>query len=246
VPVSLRIESALPSGRRRRVLHTFTTWQPGNYGDTSTRPSWSPTGRLLAFGQAGRLAIMRSDGTGMYQLPQLSDSDSTPAWSHDGRRLAFSGMRACLYCWSARDRPPRRHRAAASRGLCGGLAGLVGQGGIAFLNHDDQYLIQLGLPDGPCSIRPDGPRLRRLFGRLWGLGTQPDWSPDGRRLAFNARGRIFTMTAKWPWAAAADRELPSLQQSGVVAGRQVHRPRAPQLRERLHAERRRRSPRHAR
>jgi Tol biopolymer transport system component len=100
VPVSLRIESALPSGRRRRVLHTFTTWQPGNYGDTSTRPSWSPSGRLLAFGQAGRLAIMRGDGTGLYQLPQLSDSDSTPAWSHDGRRLAFSGMRACLYCWS--------------------------------------------------------------------------------------------------------------------------------------------------
>jgi Tol biopolymer transport system component len=63
------------------------------------------------------------------------------------------------------------------------------------LNNDDQYRTPIGPPDGLYSIGLDGSRMRRVFGRLWGLGTQPDWSPDGRRLAFNARGRIFTMRA---------------------------------------------------
>jgi Tol biopolymer transport system component len=67
-------------------------------------------------------------------------------------------------------------------------------GRIAFVNEDDQY----GTPspdDGLITIRPDGARTRRLFGRYWGTGASPDWSPDGRRLAFRARGRIFTMKA---------------------------------------------------
>jgi WD40 repeat protein len=195
VPVSMRIETALPSGQRRRVLHTFTAWRPGYYGDTSTRPSWSPSGRLLAFGQGGRLAIMRDDGRGLHQLPQLTDSDSTPAWSPDGLRLAFFGMRTCLYCWSL---DTVRSDGTGLRRVVDYAAEWPAwsvKGSIAFLNNDDQYLVQLGPPDGLYSISSDGSRLRRLFGRLWGLGTQPDWSPDGRRLAFNARGRIFTMTA---------------------------------------------------
>jgi dipeptidyl aminopeptidase/acylaminoacyl peptidase len=245
VPVSLRIESALPSGQRRRVLHTFTTWQPGNYGDTSTRPSWSPSGRLLAFGQAGRLAIMRGDGTGLYQLPQLSDSDSTPAWSPDGRRLAFSGMRACLYCCRSRPSAPTAPGCGESRTMR--RTGRPGRSGRHRLPEQRRPVADTA----GTGRRPLQHPTRRAAAAapVWpplGLGTQPDWSPDGRRLAFNARGRSFTMTAKWPWAAAADRELPSLQQSGVVAERQVHRPRAPRLRERLHAERRRRSLRHAR
>jgi Tol biopolymer transport system component len=37
--------------------------------------------------------------------------------------------------------------------------------------------------------------MRRLFGRYWGTGQQPDWSPDGRRIAFRARNHIFTLRA---------------------------------------------------
>ena len=69
------------------------------------------------------------------------------------------------------------------------------RGRIAFLNNDDQYRFMVGPRDGLYSIRPNGSRLRRLFGSFVALGNEPDWSPDGRRLAFRARRRIVTMNA---------------------------------------------------
>jgi WD40 repeat protein len=86
--VSSRIETVLPSGRGRRVLGTC----PGDQSCLDTDPSWSPSGRLLAFVQGpGRLAVVRSDGTGLRQLPQFTENDGEPAWSPNGRRLAFIG-----------------------------------------------------------------------------------------------------------------------------------------------------------
>ncbi len=68
-------------------------------------------------------------------------------------------------------------------------------GRIAFLNNDDQYRMMIGPRDGLYSVSSDGSKERRLFGSFIALGNGPDWSPDGRRLAFRARGRIFTMNA---------------------------------------------------
>ena len=68
-------------------------------------------------------------------------------------------------------------------------------GTIAFVNYNDRSGKAVGLEDGTYAIRPDGTRLRRLFGRYSGTGQQPDWSPDGSRIAFVARRHIFTMGA---------------------------------------------------
>lgn len=82
------IQTVLPSGRGRRVLYTFPRGE-GLASDSAG--SWSPSGGLLAFQQAGRLAIIRRDGTGLRRLPQFSAWDSGPAWSPDRRRLVFAG-----------------------------------------------------------------------------------------------------------------------------------------------------------
>lgn len=51
-------------------------------------PSWSPTGRMLAFVRAGRLWTMRADGTRERELVDVEAA--APAWSPDGRYIAFS------------------------------------------------------------------------------------------------------------------------------------------------------------
>jgi Tol biopolymer transport system component len=63
------------------------------------------------------------------------------------------------------------------------------------MNNDDPYRMTIGPPDGLYSVRSDGSKRRRLYGNFYALGNEPDWSPDGSRLVFRARGRIFTMNA---------------------------------------------------
>lgn len=182
--VESRIETVLPSGRGRRVLYTFPAGEASYPGESSNAPAWSPSGRRLAFEEAGRLAIVRHDGTRLGLLPQLTDSDSAPAWSPDGRRLAFIGTRPCLYCifpYTVRSDGTGLRR-VINRGA--GSPAWSTRGTLAFVNTTDR---------GLYSVRPDGARLRRLFGRYWGWGNQPDWSPDGHRIAFSARGRIFSI-----------------------------------------------------
>jgi Tol biopolymer transport system component len=159
-------------------------------------PAFSPRGRLIAFDEGGRLAIMRHDGTGLRVLPPQSNRDYSPAWSPGGRHLAFEGQRPCpLYCWTLyivrRDGTGLRQvRAYEAQRPAWSV-----KGRIAFLNNDDQYRFMIGPRDGLYSIRPNGSGLRRLFGSFVALGSEPDWSPDGRWLAFRARRRIVTMNA---------------------------------------------------
>lgn len=68
-------------------------------------------------------------------------------------------------------------------------------GAIAFTHRYDRYAKPVSVKDGLYTVRSDGSRLRRLFGRYRGTGSQPDWSPDGKRVAFDTSGQIFTIGA---------------------------------------------------
>ena len=186
---SSTIETVLPSGRGRRVLRAF----PVEEGVGESGPVWSPSGRALTFQQGSRLAIIRADGTGLRQLPQLTNGDGDPTWSPGGRRLAFIGRTVCcnwLYTVRRDGTALDRVMAQEVRWPAWSITGA-----IAFVNYNDRSGGRVGLEDGTYTIRPDGSRLRRVFARRWGTGQQPDWSPDGSRIAFVARRHIFTMSA---------------------------------------------------
>jgi Tol biopolymer transport system component len=177
-----RIETVLPSGRGRRVLGICA----GDEGCLDSDPTWSPSGRRLAFVQGpawrGRLAIVRKDGTGLRQLPQLTESDGQPAWSRDGRQLAFIGLPDGPRLYTV-HRDGTALRRVTSRWAFSPAWSLTGT--IAYTHDDDPY--RAAMPDdGIYTTRPDGSRQRLLIRDRYNAAapSSPDWSPHGRRIAF--------------------------------------------------------------
>jgi Tol biopolymer transport system component len=174
------------------------------------QPSWSPDGELIAATELGpvdtgerRLAILRRDGSELRLLPPLTSvaergggrtqTEIDPAWSPDGSRLVFSGMTGFrdlgnrrsnvdIYIVNTDGTGLRR----LTRARAGDAAPAWGtRGRIAFTRNDD------GRED-VYTIRPDGTGLRRV---TRGGGSEPSWSPDGSKLAFERRGRVYVVRA---------------------------------------------------
>jgi dipeptidyl aminopeptidase/acylaminoacyl peptidase len=177
------IETVLPSGRGRRVLRAFPAEEP------AVAPAWSPTGRSLAFEQGSRLGIVRRDGTGARRLPSLTSGDHSPTWSPNGRRLAFTGSSVCcnwLYTVRTDGRDLRRVVAQEALDAVWSVTGT-----LAFANVTGRRPEYSRLEAGLYTVRPDRTRLRRLAR----YGGQPDWSPDGARIAFSGGREILKARA---------------------------------------------------
>jgi TolB protein len=200
--ISSTIETVLPSGRGRRVLGACPT------ADCfQTFPAWSPDGRRLAFGLRGAgLAIVRANGTGLRELPQLTGPYGAPAWAPSGRRLLFPGERGLF---TARtdgtglrrliSKPTVFDPAWSRRGV------------IAFAHDDDPYLAPMP-DDGIYTVRPDGSRLRRLVRDSYNASApaSPDWSPYGRKLAFSFADSVDSEIHVADAASGAHRRLTTL------------------------------------
>ena len=183
VPLWSRIETVLPNGRDRRVLGTCLA----EATCSETDPSWSPDGRLLAFvrgpGWQGRLAVVRDSGTGLRQLPQLTQSDGQPAWSRTGRRLAFIGSPdgPRLYTVRRDGTDLRQVTSRYARSPAWSRKGV-----IAFTHDDDPYGTSVP-DDGIYTIGPDGSQQRLTVRDRHNASVpdSPDWSPHGSRVAFS-------------------------------------------------------------
>jgi Tol biopolymer transport system component len=156
----------------------------------ASAPAWSPDGLEIAFKGTDGLYVIKPDGSALRRLESGVDHFR---WSPDGRRIAFvNGLG--IYVMNAD----------------GSAKLLLGQGEGPSWSPDGSR-IAFAKPMRPTTsahptnqnpeiyaINADGTGLTRLTNNhVWDQG--PDWSPDGRRIAFyskrNGRHDVYVMNA---------------------------------------------------
>jgi TolB protein len=152
-----------------------------------TDPDWSPDGRLIAFASSrntGGIYVIRPDGTGLRRV--FRGPSSNVDWSPDGRRIAFQDRG--IYVLGSNGGRPRR----VLRGTGFSLPAWSPNGLELAVVRDEADLstaIYVVRSDGKKLrrlLRPQPPRSAPQWSSVAASETEPAWSPDGRRIAFQA------------------------------------------------------------
>ena len=183
-----------PNGRGLRIITNVA----GESDVVDVAPSWSPGGRLIAFGRSAGAAqsdiwVVSPTGTRLRALTTHAADDSDPAWSPDGRRIAFESDRDGnneVYVMRADGSGARRLTANAASD--GDPAWSPDGRRIVFesnrAGNDDIFV-----------MNRNGSRVRRLT-RTASDDSDPAWSPDGRRILFESDraggDAIYSMTTR--------------------------------------------------
>ncbi len=150
---------------------------------------------LIAFDRtidgAGRIAIVRSDGTGAHIVTDAPGNE-LPTWSPDGRMLLYLSLtgsdasHADLFVTNIAT--GRTRRLTRTPGLDADPAWSPDGRTIAWISDRSGRV-------AVWSMRRDGTHPRRLSSGP--NDTQPAWSPDGRRIGFfdQSRGALEVMDA---------------------------------------------------
>jgi Tol biopolymer transport system component len=158
-------------------LRTLTSCDLETRTGCATGPAWSPDGTRIAFAGKGGIWIMDADGSD--PRPIDGATGTSPVWSRDGRKIAYSHYPGGIAIVKANGGGVR-HLTKSGRD---GPPTWSSAGAIAFVRNR---------PDAASDVMTmtaSGTRLRRI---VRGCACfRPDYSPDGRWVAFEDRGQIW-------------------------------------------------------
>lgn len=157
---------------------------------------WSPDGRQIAYTENNSLNVMREDGT---QVQRVFSNSSGPVilsfkWAPDGSRIAFRVGPPTGTVYTIR--PDGTGLATVEAPWVPTSADVNNPGEIAW-SPDSRTLAYEARYSGDSVpqvylIGADGTGRRRLTGTA-GAARNPSWSPGGRRIAFDADTRPYTI-----------------------------------------------------
>jgi Tol biopolymer transport system component len=133
-----------------------------------------------------RLALVRSDGSGLHRLPAQTWGHLTAAWSPDGRWLSYASRTNLGLYTMRRDRTGSRlivqdAQPWSAWSMNGRIAFAANTPGATSPNTGIRYPFpQI------YTARPDGSGRRQITHHPWYGSESPDWSPHASRLAYQS------------------------------------------------------------